>query len=147
MSTNRSRLVGVLWWILIATPAVSLAIQISTGYIAHSPDEAYGGLAPDGMLVMLAALLAIVIDARLIFRWRHMGREARVEALASGLAVIPLVLTIVGIGELIGWPRTRTASPLRFVSAALIVVGWTAVLLVARRRLRVAVKTAAATAI
>jgi hypothetical protein len=125
-----------MWWVLTATPAVSLVIQVSTGYIAHSPDEAYGGLGPDGLLVLLAVLLSIVILVRLLVRWRRTGRPARAESLAAALAVIPLVVAVAGIAELVGWPRTRTASPLRFAAAALIVLAWTALVLVARHRLR-----------
>jgi hypothetical protein len=135
VSAERSRLVGALWWILAATPAVSLAIQVSTGYMAHSPDEA-GGLGPDALLVLLAMLLAIAILARLVFRWRSTVRSARIEALAAALAVIPLVAALSGIGELVGWPRTRTASAPHFVAAALIVLAWTAFVLFARHRLR-----------
>jgi hypothetical protein len=135
VSAERSRLVGALWWILAATPAVSLAIQVSTGYMAHSPDEA-GGLGPDALLMLVAMLLAIAILARLVFRWRSIGRSARIEALAAALAVIPLIAALSGIGELVGWPRTRTASAPHFVAAALIVIGWTALVLFARHRLR-----------
>ncbi|HET9002737.1 MAG TPA: hypothetical protein VFN39_01945 [Gemmatimonadaceae bacterium] len=124
-----------MWWVLAATPAVSLAIQVSTGYIAHSPDEA-AGLGPDALLVLLAMLLAIAILARLVLRWRSTGRSARIEALAAALAVIPLVAALSGIGELVGWPRTRTSGAPHFVAAAFIVLAWTAIVLFARHRLR-----------
>lgn len=136
MSGGRSRLVGAMWWLLLATPAVSLAIQLSTGYRAHSPDEAYGGLGPDGMLVVLAAVLAIVILARVASRWRRTGRSARIESLTAALALIPLMLAIAAIGELVGWPRTRTAGAARFTTAALLVLGWMALVLLARMRFR-----------
>ena len=147
MSTERSRLVSAMWWFLAATPAVTLAIQISTGYIAHSPDEAYGGLGPDGMFVLIAGLLAIVILVRMPFRWQRLTRWARGEELVAALAVIPLLVAVAGIGELVGWPRTRTASPLRFAAAALIVLGWTVLVLFVRHKLRVAARTATATAV
>ena len=124
-----------MWWILAATPAVSLAVQISTGYLAHSPDEA-GGLGPDVLLVLAAMLLAIAILTRLVFRWRSTGRAAHIEALAAALAVIPLVAVLSGTGELVGWPHTRMASAAHFAAAALIVLTWTALVLFARHRLR-----------
>ena len=125
-----------MWWILVVTPAVGFAIQVSTGYIARSPDESYGGLGPDGMLFVVAVLLSLVILVRLLIRWRHTERSPRADALAAALAVIPLFLALAGIAELVGWPHTRTASALRFVAAAAIVVAWTASVLFARRWLR-----------
>jgi hypothetical protein len=125
-----------MWWILIVTPALSLAIQISNGYLVHSADEAYGGLAPDGLLVLIAVLLATVILFRVLVRWRGTARLARAEALAAALAVIPLLIEVAGIAALVGWPHTRTASPLRFTAAALLVLAWTALVLYARHRLR-----------
>ena len=136
MSPERSRLVGALWWLLIAAPPVSLAIQVSTGYMAHSPDEA-SGLGPDALLVLLAVLLAFVGLVRTVVRWRRSGRAARIEALGAAFAVIPLVVVVGAIAELVGWPRTRTASPLHFAAAVLVVLAWTVAVLLARRRLRV----------
>ena len=125
-----------MWWVLAATPAVSLAIQISTGYMAGSPDEAGGGLGPDDLLFLFSLLLALLILTRLVFRWRRTGPSPRIEAIAAALAVIPLVAALSGIRELAGWPRTRTASPLHFAAAAVIVLAWTLLVLTARRRLR-----------
>ena len=64
---------------------------------------------------------------------RRTGRRARIEALGAALAVIPMFVAVAGISELVGWPHTRTASAPRFVAALLIVPGWTALVLLARR--------------
>ena len=122
-----------MWWLLLVTPAAGFVGAIVTGYTAHSPDEAFGGAGPDALLLFAAVVIAVIMLARVAWRWRRLAHRERLGEILTALMVIPLFFVYAAVLEIIGWPNTRSAGVTRFGGAVVIVVAWTALVLRTRR--------------